>query len=93
MADLSGLHTLGQRRNEFCLLQEEGEDLAPQRDISGEELWWWPLNLENWEGDLGWVWGRAAWTFSLNKHIPAALEGVKLLASISAWGGGGGGLF
>ena len=34
--------------------------------------------------------GRAAWTFSLNKHIPAALEGVKLLASISAWGGGQG---
>ena len=51
------------------------------------------MNLENWEGDLGWVWGRAAWTFSLNKHIPAALEGVKLLASISAWGGGGGGQF
>lgn len=49
------------------------------------------MNLENWEGDLGWVWGRAAWTFSLNKHIPAALEGVKLLAPISAWGVGVGG--
>lgn len=40
------------------------------------------------EGDLGQVWGRAAWTFSLNKNIPAALERVKLLASISARGEG-----
>ena len=40
------------------------------------------------EGDLGRVWGRAAWTVSLNKNIPAALERVKLLASISARGEG-----
>ena len=51
----------------ICLFQEEGEDLAPQREISGEEIplcsGWWPLNLANqrgtWAGFGGGLLGRS----------------------------------